>query len=199
MICILMKYHGHDLQSAVDYVGDLCAKTIDTFSANKEQIPSWGPEIDGMVAGYVKGLQDWIVGYVDPFYLNYVFDILDRSLHWSFRTHRYFGTKGMEVKRHRFIELLPLETETDSEESSPSLPESPRKPELEVSYTPKFSFGEKGALILVSWFTALAPLVPSSIALRVYVYSAFITMTVFILSIIFDLHPSLSSYNFAKI
>jgi len=35
MICILMKYHGHSLQSAVDHVGDLCAKTIDTFSANK--------------------------------------------------------------------------------------------------------------------------------------------------------------------
>ena len=56
-----MTHHGHDLQSAVDYVGDLCAKTIDTFSSNKEQIPSWGPEIDNMVAGYVQGLQDWIV------------------------------------------------------------------------------------------------------------------------------------------
>ena len=64
MICILMTYHGHDLQGAVDYVGDLCAKTIDSFTANKEQIPSWGPEIDKMVAGYVQGLQDWIVGYV---------------------------------------------------------------------------------------------------------------------------------------
>ena len=59
-----MTHHGHSLQSAVDYVGDLCAKTIDTFAANKEQIPSWGPEIDHMVAGYVQGLQDWIVGYV---------------------------------------------------------------------------------------------------------------------------------------
>jgi alpha-muurolene/germacrene-A/gamma-muurolene synthase len=69
-----MKYHGHDLQSAVDHVGDLCAKTIDTFSANKEQIPSWDPEIDDMVARYVKGLQDWIVGYVhSPLYLHYRF------------------------------------------------------------------------------------------------------------------------------
>jgi hypothetical protein len=64
MICILMEHHGHNLQSAIDYVGDLCAQTIDTFAANKKQIPSWGPEIDDMVAGYVKGLQDWIVGYV---------------------------------------------------------------------------------------------------------------------------------------
>jgi len=64
MICILMKYHGHDLQSAVDYVGELCAQTIDTFCANKKKLPSWGPEVDDMVARYVQGLQDWIVGYV---------------------------------------------------------------------------------------------------------------------------------------
>ena len=126
------------------------------------------------------------------FYITH-FDIFNRSLHWSFQTQRYFGTKGMEVKRHRFIEVLPLE----KEEFSPFLPVTDVTPE--VSCTPKFSFGEKGALVLVSWFSALSPLVPSSIALRVYVYSAFITMTVFILSIIFDLHPSFNSYNVAKI
>ncbi|KAJ3516644.1 hypothetical protein NLJ89_g985 [Agrocybe chaxingu] len=64
MIVILMEYHGHTLQSAVDYVGELCAQTIDTFCENKERLPSWGPEIDDMVARYVKGLQDWIVGQV---------------------------------------------------------------------------------------------------------------------------------------
>ena len=67
MICILMKYHGHTLQSAVDYVGQLCAQSIDAFSDNKKQIPSWGPEIDDMVARYVQGLQDWIVGYVHSY------------------------------------------------------------------------------------------------------------------------------------
>ncbi|TFK36365.1 isoprenoid synthase domain-containing protein [Crucibulum laeve] len=92
MIVILMKYHGHNLQSAVDYVGDLCAQTIDTFSENKKKLPSWGSEVDDMVARYVQGLQDWIVG----------------SLHWSFQTHRYFGEKGMEVKKHRLVKLLPL-------------------------------------------------------------------------------------------
>lgn len=64
MISILLKYHGHSLQSAVNYVGELCTQSIETFSDNKEQLPSWGPEIDDMVARYVKGLQDWIVGYV---------------------------------------------------------------------------------------------------------------------------------------
>ena len=64
MIVILMEYHNLSLQGAVDYVGDLCKQTIDTFSINKTELPSWGPEIDEMVARYVQGLQDWIVGYV---------------------------------------------------------------------------------------------------------------------------------------
>ncbi|KAF8811256.1 terpenoid synthase [Phlegmacium glaucopus] len=102
MIYILMKYHGHDLQSAVDHVGGLCMQSVDTFYANKE-LPSWSPEIDDMVARYVRGLQDWVVG----------------TLHWSFQTHRYFKSDGLEVKRHRVVTLLPPEI---TKESSASLP-----------------------------------------------------------------------------
>ncbi|KAG6861414.1 Alpha-muurolene synthase, partial [Blastosporella zonata] len=63
MIVILMKYHGHTLQSAVDYVGNLCEETIKGFIRDRKQIPSWGPEIDSMVERYLDGLQNWIVGY----------------------------------------------------------------------------------------------------------------------------------------
>ena len=138
-----------------------------------------------------KASRTGLSGMSAPLHLHYAFDILDRSLHWSFLTQRYFDSKGMEVKRHRFVELLPLQT--DSEE----LPLSLITANPEISYTPKFSFGEKGALILASWLPSLSPLVPSSITLRFYVYSAFFTMTVFILSIFFDLHPSFNSYNYA--
>lgn len=140
-----MKYHGHTLQSAVDYVGELCAETIDTFSANKARLPSWGPEVDDMVARYVQGLQDWIVGYVPSLSIYtayFTIYILDRSLHWSFQTHRYFGTKGMEVKSHRVVTLMPLEL-------PPSIP-TRTSPVHEVSVTPKKLLGEQGALILVS-------------------------------------------------
>jgi hypothetical protein len=68
MIVILMKYHNHTLQSAMDYVGNLCSETIDNFERLKGQLPSWGPEIDDMVARYIQGLQDWIVGYVNILY-----------------------------------------------------------------------------------------------------------------------------------
>jgi len=64
MIVILMVYHGHTLQGAMDYVGDLCKQTIDGFNENRKKIPSWDPEVDDMVQRYVQGLQDWIVGCV---------------------------------------------------------------------------------------------------------------------------------------
>jgi hypothetical protein len=64
MITILMKYHGHSLQSAVDEVADRCAKTIEEFERQRALVPSWGPEVDDMVTQYIQGLQDWIVGYV---------------------------------------------------------------------------------------------------------------------------------------
>lgn len=65
MIVILMKYHNHTLQSAVDYVGQLCAETIDNFERHKGLVPSWGTEVDDMVTQYIQGLQDWIVGYAE--------------------------------------------------------------------------------------------------------------------------------------
>ncbi|KAH6908307.1 isoprenoid synthase domain-containing protein [Coprinopsis sp. MPI-PUGE-AT-0042] len=106
MIVILMEYHGMTLQQAVDYVGDLCKQTIDAFCQNKQNLPSWGPEIDDMVARYVQGLQDWIVG----------------SLHWSFQTTRYFGKEGQAVKQHRFVKLIPRVNSSPATSSPPPPP-----------------------------------------------------------------------------
>ncbi|KAJ7685733.1 terpenoid synthase [Mycena polygramma] len=97
MIIILTKYHGHTIQTAVDYVGELCRLTIDTFMQDRASLPSWGPEVDGMVERYVQGLEAWIVG----------------SLHWSFMTERYFGKSSTDVKRTRFVSLLPSRCSTD--------------------------------------------------------------------------------------
>lgn len=106
-----MTYHGHNLQSAVDYVGQLCAETIDNFEKHKGLVPSWGPEVDSMVADYIQGLQDWIVGWVPTVFSQSIAKysrILLSSLHWSFQTHRYFGTRGQIVKKNRHIRLLPV-------------------------------------------------------------------------------------------
>ena len=92
MIVILQENYGMELQEAVDYVGEMCRLTINNFIENKKHVPSFGcPKLDQDVAGYIQGLQDWIVG----------------SLHWTFMSERYFGTEGAEIKKHRYVKLLP--------------------------------------------------------------------------------------------
>ncbi|KAH9922479.1 isoprenoid synthase domain-containing protein [Fomitopsis serialis] len=91
MIIVVQKQQGLDLQSAVDFVGDLCKHSIDRFHFLRENLPSWDPETDQQVAVYVDGLADWITG----------------SLKWSFESERYFGKQGLEVKRTRVVTLLP--------------------------------------------------------------------------------------------
>ena len=92
MIVIMMRHHGMSLQEAIDFVGDLCKKSIDRFTEDRARLPSWGPEIDAQVQVYVQGLADWIVG----------------SLHWSFDSERYFGKKGAQIKESRIVELAPV-------------------------------------------------------------------------------------------
>ncbi|TFK38101.1 isoprenoid synthase domain-containing protein [Crucibulum laeve] len=91
MIPVVMHHEGVDLQSAVDFVGNMCKQSIDRFVEDRSHLPSWGAEIDRQVAIYVGGLADWIVG----------------SLHWSFESERYFGKSGRQVKASRVVELLP--------------------------------------------------------------------------------------------
>ncbi|KAJ7666107.1 isoprenoid synthase domain-containing protein [Mycena polygramma] len=91
MIPVVMNEQGLDLQSAVDFVGEMCKQSIDRFNEDRAQLPSWGPKIDRDVAVYVDGLANWIVG----------------SLHWSFMSERYFGKKGAQVKASRVVDLLP--------------------------------------------------------------------------------------------
>ena len=92
MIATMMCHHGMTLQEAVDFVGDLCKKSIDRFNEDRARLPSWGPEIDAQAQAYVQGLADWIVG----------------SLHWSYDSERYFGKKGGQVKKGRIVELAPV-------------------------------------------------------------------------------------------
>jgi hypothetical protein len=92
MIPVVMHQEGVDLQTAVDFVGNMCKQSIDRFNEDRARLPSWGPEIDRDVSIYVDGLANWIVG----------------SLHWSFESERYFGKSGHQVKATRTVEILPL-------------------------------------------------------------------------------------------
>ncbi|KAF8623351.1 hypothetical protein AX15_006423 [Amanita polypyramis BW_CC] len=95
LVYILMHHHGHSLQGAVDHAAEMWTQTVDKFIENERRLPSWGPEIDEMVQKYVSGLRDWSIG----------------SVYWSFRTHRYFGTDGLSVMKHRTVEVIPNKVE----------------------------------------------------------------------------------------
>lgn len=97
MIPVVMNEYGLHLQSAVDFVGDMCKQSIDRFNMDRLELPCWSPEIDRDVAIYVQGLADWIVG----------------SLHWSFETKRYFSKSGREVKKSRVVQLWPRKASED--------------------------------------------------------------------------------------
>ncbi|OJT14281.1 Alpha-muurolene synthase [Trametes pubescens] len=91
MIVVVQTQEQLDLQSAVDYVGDLCLGCVDRFQTLRDALPSWGPEIDDQLAAYVAGLGDWMIG----------------NLVWSFETERYFGRSGRKVRAALAVALLP--------------------------------------------------------------------------------------------
>lgn len=91
MIVVVQTQEQLDLQSAVDYVGDLCLGCVDRFETLRAALPSWGPQIDDQLAVYVQGLGDWMIG----------------NLVWSFETERYFGRSGRKVRRALAVALLP--------------------------------------------------------------------------------------------
>ena len=91
MVCVLMIHEGLSPQAAVDRINILCKMTMDSFVSNMTRVPSWGREIDKDIERYIQGLQSWISGH----------------LHWSFQTHRYFGSSGLNVKRELTVEISP--------------------------------------------------------------------------------------------
>ena len=72
MVTVMMREKGLDLQQTMDLIGDYSKGCIDRFEEDRKKIPSWGPEVDKMVAQYVDGLQNWIVGELARFNLRKV-------------------------------------------------------------------------------------------------------------------------------
>ena len=89
MVVILMELHGMGVQEAVDHVADRCEALVKRFETNKELIPSFGKDLDPLIAIYIEGLQHWIAGF----------------LNWCFETERYFGKEAPDVQIHRIVRL----------------------------------------------------------------------------------------------
>jgi len=57
-------------------------------------LPKWGEPIDWQVRQYCDGLGNSVRAFDE----------------WSFDTRRYFGTKGLEIKRERWVMLMPKDS-----------------------------------------------------------------------------------------
>lgn len=92
-----MNEKGVDLDGALAWLGEYHGEVLSKFQAQSRTLPSWGPAIDSDVATFVERLGYWIRG-IDC---------------WSLETERYFGTKGLEIQKHRLVTLLPKAKKPD--------------------------------------------------------------------------------------
>jgi hypothetical protein len=90
IITVVMNEKGVDLDGALDWVSEYHEQVLSEFQAQYRTLPSWGPTIDLKVKTYVERLACFIRG-IDC---------------WTFESERYFGTKGLEVRRKRVVNLL---------------------------------------------------------------------------------------------
>jgi hypothetical protein len=97
MVTIVMHQFDTDVQGAMDYIGDLHDRLAGAFLLTKDRLPSWGEPIDSQVARYVHGLGNWVRA----------------NDQWSFESQRYFGTKGLDIMKHREVKMLPKVNRTD--------------------------------------------------------------------------------------
>jgi hypothetical protein len=91
ILTVVMNEKGVDLDAALKWLAEHNGELLSRFQTQYRMLPSWGPEMDPIVAAFVERLAYWIRGH----------DC------WSFSAERYFGTKGPEIQKHRLVTLLP--------------------------------------------------------------------------------------------
>ena len=72
---------------AVAYHEEIKKQFLDAM----KRVPTWGKDIDEQISVYIDHLAGWPRGH----------DC------WSFESGRYFGSKGLEVQKTRYVRLLP--------------------------------------------------------------------------------------------
>lgn len=91
IVTSVMRELKLDRAGALEWLQTYINNFVSTFLSDLERLPSWGEEIDKKVKTYIDGLGHWVRGNDD----------------WSFESERYYGTRGLEVQKHRIVSLLP--------------------------------------------------------------------------------------------
>ncbi|KAI0294469.1 terpenoid synthase [Multifurca ochricompacta] len=92
IITIVMNQNKTDIQGAMNWVyehhKELEEKFMDIY---ENKIPKFGEPVDEQLVQYVDGIGNWVRA----------------NDQWDFETERYFGKKGLEIQRTRWVTLLP--------------------------------------------------------------------------------------------
>ena len=92
IVTIVMHQNKTDIQGAMDWVyqyhKEVQAKFMDIY---ENKIPKFGEPVDTELAQYVDNLGNMVRGNVE----------------WSYECERYFGKKGKEIQKTRWVTLLP--------------------------------------------------------------------------------------------
>ncbi|KAK7702856.1 hypothetical protein SLS64_009467 [Diaporthe eres] len=90
LISLLME-QGRSMQEAVDKAGHMIEDCYRRWYLALAELPLWGEAVDHEVLRFVGACRNVALG----------------SLHWSFRTGRYWGVEGDELRKTRIMRLPP--------------------------------------------------------------------------------------------
>ena len=104
-ITIVMHHNKTDVQGAMDWLSNyyesLVAKFMDVY---ENKIPKFGELVDADLVEYVDGIGNWVRA----------------NDQWGYESERYFGKKGPEIQKTRWVTLLP-KTRKTLEEVGPAV------------------------------------------------------------------------------
>ncbi|KZV85693.1 terpenoid synthase [Exidia glandulosa HHB12029] len=91
ILTIVQLQYNLDLDKALLWLDEYHGRLVTAFLDAKRTLPSFGPTYDTEMSKYVDGLGNWVRA----------------NESWSFESHRYFGSHGLEIQRQRRVHLLP--------------------------------------------------------------------------------------------
>jgi len=91
IITSIIHEHHLDVPAAMKWLEEFGRHRVATFLNGIEELPSWGPEIDGKVRQYIDSI-GYLVRGTDT---------------WCYESERYWGRKGKEIQTTRMVTIWP--------------------------------------------------------------------------------------------
>jgi Delta6-protoilludene synthase len=91
ILTVVMRELKIDLEASLTWVCEYHEQLERKFYECCDKIPRWGEPIDSEVARYCEGLGNWVRA----------------NDQWSFESGRYFGKRGLEIMKSRWVTLMP--------------------------------------------------------------------------------------------